>query len=138
MRRRQFLASVSAAFLVPTLARAQDPAWIEYQPGTLQGLLNEGRTVFVDYHATWCSTCKAQRRTVQKLRARDPAYDAAMAFVSVDWDIYSRHPVTTSRAIPRRSTLLVLRGTEELGRLVAGTREADIKALLDIALAATG
>lgn len=35
------------------------------------------------------------------------------------------------RSIPRRSTLIVLRGDEELGRIVAGTSEAQIKGLMD-------
>jgi hypothetical protein len=38
--------------------------------------------------------------------------------------------------IPRRSTLVVLKGDQELGRIVAGTRKGDIKALLDRALQA--
>ena len=54
-----------------------------------------------------------------------------MTFVRVDWDSYGDQPVSTDRKIPRRSTLLVLRGDKELGRIVAGTSEADIKALLD-------
>jgi hypothetical protein len=57
-----------------------------------------------------------------------------MVYVRVDWDEFGRHAVTTSRKIPRRSTLLVLRGSEELGRIVAGTRVADIEALMNLGL----
>jgi thioredoxin 1 len=39
--------------------------------------------------------------------------------------------VTTSRKIPRRSTLVLIKGGEEVGRLVAVTSQAQIKALLD-------
>jgi hypothetical protein len=35
------------------------------------------------------------------------------------------------RGIPRRSTLIVLRGEDELGRIVAGTSESQIKGLMD-------
>jgi thioredoxin 1 len=38
--------------------------------------------------------------------------------------------------IPRRSTLVVLKGNKELGRIVAGTAKDDIKALMDLALQA--
>ena len=38
--------------------------------------------------------------------------------------------------IPRRSTLVVLKGEQELGRLVAQTGKAEIKALMDTALGA--
>ncbi len=39
-------------------------------------------------------------------------------------------------SIPRRSTLVVLQGDKELGRIVAQTGKAEIKALVDTALAA--
>jgi hypothetical protein len=61
-----------------------------------------------------------------------PLLDAT--FIRVDWDQWGRHEVTTSRSIPRRSTLLVLRGDAELGRIVAGTSEAQIKSLMDLGL----
>lgn len=71
---------------------------------------------------------------INALREADPAYDAAMTFVKVDWDAFRTADVTVSRNIPRRSTLLVLRGDEELGRIVAGTGESQIKALMDLGL----
>jgi hypothetical protein len=39
--------------------------------------------------------------------------------------------VAVRRSIPRRSTLLVLRGNQELGRIVAGTSATDIRQLMD-------
>ena len=102
-----------------------------YSPGLIKQKLAEGKTVFVDYAATWCSTCKRQERLVGQLRERNPAYDENIVFVRVDWDVYSLHEVTSSRNVPRRSTLLVLRGEEELGRIVSGTNINDIKELLD-------
>ena len=69
-----------------------------------------------------------------KLRASYPIYNQAITFINVDWDTYSRHPVTTSRNIPRRSTLVLIRGGREVGRLVAETDESAIKSLLDKAL----
>ena len=97
----------------------------------IKSALEDGKTVFVDYSATWCSTCKRQERVINALRAEDPAYDAAMTFVKVDWDTYKNHEITVFREVPRRSTLIVLRGDEELGRLVAGTSKSQIKGLMD-------
>jgi thiol-disulfide isomerase/thioredoxin len=99
--------------------------------------LKDGKTVFVDYSATWCGTCKRQERVINALRAKNPAYDEAMLFVNVDWDSYGKHAVTKSRGIPRRSTLIVLKGDQELGRLVAGTGQSQIKALMDVGLKAS-
>ena len=78
----------------------------------------------------------AASSTIHMWASIDPAcqenqYDKALTFVAVDWDGYRDHDVTTSRNIPRRSTLLVLKGDQELGRIVAGTSTKEIKALLD-------
>ena len=54
-----------------------------------------------------------------------------MKFIKVDWDEYGNHDVARSRAIPRRSTLILLRGDQELGRIVAGTAQDQIQELMD-------
>lgn len=128
MDRRFFLAAAGASALLPVAARA---AFVDYTPGMIEAALQSGKTVFVDYSATWCSTCKRQERVIAALKAENPAYANAMTFVKVDWDDYGRHEVSTSRGIPRRSTLLVLKGDQELGRIVAGTSTAQIKELMD-------
>ena len=132
MKRRTFISFIAGLALVPSLATA---ASVDYEPGLIKKALAEGKTVFVDYAADWCSTCKRQERLVQQLRDRNPIYDKHLTFVRVDWDIYGGHEVTESRNIPRRSTLIVLNGEKELGRIVAGTNIKKIQALLDIGVA---
>lgn len=129
MNRRTLLAATLAFGLTPIAASAVE--MIDYTPGMIEDALEDGKTVFVDYSATWCGTCKRQGRVITALREANPAYDDAMTFVKVDWDTFKEHDVAVFRNIPRRSTLLVLRGEEELGRIVAGTSEAEIKALMD-------
>lgn len=132
--RRSFLAAGLAMAVVPS-AQAGD-ATIDYTPGVIETALQDGKTVFVDYYTTWCSTCRSQDRTISALREANPAYDQNMVFVKVDWDEYASHPVSTTRSIPRRSTLIVLKGDEELGRIVAGTSKSEIEALMNTGLAA--
>lgn len=134
LTRRTLIAGIAATALAP--AAFADSANVAYAPGVIEAALADGKTVFVDYFASWCSTCRAQKRVVDALRQANPAYDANMVFVKVDWDQYSSHQVATSRNIPRRSTLIVLKGDAELGRIVAGTSKSEIKALLDTGLAA--
>lgn len=129
MNRRAFIAISAATLFTPIVARAE--GFIDYTPGAIEDALAAGQTVFVDYSAVWCSTCARQERVIDALRAEDPAYDAAMTFIKVDWDTYGRHEVATSRSIPRRSTLLVLRNDQELGRIVAGTATSAIQELMD-------
>ena len=119
-----FLASLA---LVSSMSFAET---LDYTPGLIKERLAAGETLFVDYFATWCSTCARQAGILEELRAENPVFDENMTFVKVDWDTYQGHEVTSSRNIPRRSTLLVLRGDEELGRIVAGTDPEAIKELL--------
>lgn len=139
MFRRDFLLMAAALPLAGALALpARAAAMVDYAPGMVDGLLAEGRTVFVDFAADWCSTCRAQERVIERLRAANPAYDAAMVFVRVDWDRFGDGALSRRLAIPRRSTLLVLKGSDEIGRLVADTREAQIAALMDLGVRAAG
>lgn len=143
MNRRTFFgASVAAAAVASLSLLAAGPGnagsgMVDFQPGVIQTALDSGKTVLVDYAADWCSTCAAQERAINALRAENPAYDQGIMFVRVNWDSFRRHEVTTSRGVPRRSTLVLLRGDQELGRLVADTRKGRIKELLDLGLAAS-
>ena len=83
---------------------------LTYKPELISNALSQGKTVFIDYAADWCSTCARRERLISALRSEHPAYDQAMIFVRVDWDDFRNHQVATSRNIPRRSTLVLLRG----------------------------
>ncbi|MEM7240660.1 MAG: thioredoxin family protein [Pseudomonadota bacterium] len=133
MIRRTFLGTVAAVAMLPMAALAET---IDYTEGAIQAALNEGKTVFVDYAASWCSTCKVQEGRIAALKDENPAYAENITFFRVDWDEFGRAPVSTDRNIPRRSTLIVLKGDQELGRIVAGTGKKQIQKLMDTALAA--
>jgi hypothetical protein len=137
MNRRDILrlaASLTAISLTPPLA-----AWAEtavYQPDVLKADLAAGKTVVLDFYADWCPTCRAQARAMDTIKAGDPAYDTALTFMVVDWDTWKGGDLTTALNVPERSTLVVLKGQGEVGRLYAETDPAAIKALLDQALKA--
>jgi hypothetical protein len=63
-----------------------------------------------------------------------PEYNKSITFILIDWDEHKNKAVTTSRKIPRRSTMLLIKGGKEVGRLVAQTSEEVIKGLLRKAL----
>jgi len=136
MHRRRFLTLSAALPLAGIIANPARAAMLDYTPGLVAQLLAEGRTLFVDFAADWCSTCRAQERVISRLRADNPAYDATLTFVRVDWDRFGNSDIVRRYAIPRRSTLLTLKGDAELGRLVADTRAANITMLLDGAVRA--
>lgn len=134
MKRRNFLRAAAVACLAfsPLAASA---AVLDYAPGLVKQRLAAGETVFVTFKASWCSTCAAQERVISRLKAENPAYADKITFVDVDWDEYGRSDLARELSIPRRSTLVVLNGNNELGRLVADTREDAIRGLLDAAAA---
>jgi len=137
MTRRGALALILAAgTALPPPLSAAEPDMIEYRPGLVRERLAAGETVFLDFSAVWCTTCKAQERVIDALQQENPAYQEAVTFVRVDWDEYRGADISRRLNIPRRSTLVVLKGEEELDRIVAGTSRSDIKALMDTALEA--
>ncbi|MBX2837346.1 MAG: thioredoxin family protein [Gammaproteobacteria bacterium] len=135
MNRRFFIATAAAFISAPKLLIAGGMQTVDYTPGLIKEKLAAGEIVFVDFAADWCSTCKRQERVISELREANPEFDKHISFIRVDWDQYSSHEVAQSRNIPRRSTLLLLKGDEELGRIVAGTSSDEIKALLQKGLA---
>lgn len=133
MDRRTFIALTAATATLPFAASADI---LDYTPGLVQERLAKGETVFLDFTASWCSTCRSQGRTIQALKAANPAYGQAVTFIDVDWDTYGTSELAQSLQIPRRSTLVVLKGDQELGRIVAQTGQSEIQALMDTALSA--
>ena len=132
MDRRLFLTTLSATALLPLAGRA---APLDYMPGMINERLDAGETVFLDYKASWCGTCMAQERVLNRLKEANPAYEANITFINIDWDTYKRTEVVSSMNVPRRSTLIALApDRSEIGRIVAQTGEAEIKALMDAAL----
>ena len=134
MHRRLFLTLAAALPVLATTARAAGT--IDYAPGVAEAAMDAGRVILLDFKASWCTTCAAQGRVLKALRAENPAYDAAITFINVDWDAYGDGDLSRALRIPRRSTLVLLKGRTELARLVAATGKAEIMALLDQGVAA--
>ncbi|NJS38419.1 MAG: thioredoxin family protein [Rhodobacteraceae bacterium] len=133
MQRRDFLALSASLCLVPFAGRAV--AATLYTPGSAEAAMDAGKIVLLDFWASWCSTCAAQERVLAALKAENPDYERNIEFFIVDWDEHGKGELSKALNIPRRSTLVALKGRTEIGRIVAGTGKAEIKALLDSALA---
>ncbi|MGB8813930.1 MAG: thioredoxin family protein [Paracoccaceae bacterium] len=138
MNRRDFMAlsasTTLAAASFPVAVFAAEPTL--YHPGLAEAAMDDGKVIVLDFWASWCSTCVAQDRVLAQLKAANPEYEKKIAFFRVDWDQYAKGDLSHKLEIPRRSTLVALKGRNELGRIIAGTSETEIQALLDIALAA--
>ncbi|WP_223424966.1 thioredoxin family protein [Tateyamaria pelophila] len=133
MDRRHFLVLTAGAAALPFAANA---APLAYKPGLVEKHLKAGDTVFLDFKADWCSTCATQERVINALKSENPDYEDKITFIDVDWDEYGKSDLAKRMNIPRRSTLVVLKGNQELGRIIAQTSKSQIKALMDTALGA--
>jgi thioredoxin 1 len=134
MHRRHFLALTAALPVLATAARAAET--LEYAPGVAEAAMDEGRVILLDFKASWCSTCVTQGRVLDALRAENPAYDAAITFITVDWDKYGDSDLARGLNVAGRSTLVLMKGRTEVARNVAGTSKADLAAFLDQGVAA--
>lgn len=134
MNRRTLILSGAATLVLPALPAFAAP--LNYTPGLMKERLEAGETVFLDFKASWCGTCRAQERVLGSLKSANGEYEKNITFINVDWDTYGDSVMADKLKIPRRSTLVVLKGKQEIGRIVADTSERSIKELMDAALAA--
>ena len=134
MNRRTLILSGAATLVLPALPAFAAP--LNYAPGLTKERLDAGETVFLDFKADWCGTCRAQERVLSKLKSENGAYEQNVTFINVDLDTYGNSVMADKLKIPRRSTLVALKGKKEIGRIVADTSERNIKKLMDAALAA--
>ena len=133
MHRRDLLLAATAAALLPAAARA---GALAYEPGLVDRELAAGKTLFLDWKASWCTTCAAQSRVITALKSENPAYEQSVTFIDIDWDSWKDDEITARFNVPRRSTLIAVKGETEIGRLVAQTSRAQIEELMNAALAA--
>lgn len=135
--RRRMLAGAAVAMAglasLNLVAPASALSAVTYSPETLAAAQQSGEPFVLNFFATWCTTCRAQERVIDGLIEENAAY-GGIPIIRVDWDEHERGDLVREMQIPRRSTLVVMRGEVELGRIVAGTGKDQIAALLDLAL----
>ncbi|MEM6617357.1 MAG: thioredoxin family protein [Pseudomonadota bacterium] len=120
-------AGATLALTAPSLALE---GAVEYSPKVLKSLQASGKPVLLDFSAKWCGTCRRQARVIEQLVSENPAY-RNIQLVRVDWDKHRQSDIRQQLAVPRRSTLIMLKGEQELGRIVAQTSVKAIQALLE-------
>jgi thioredoxin-like negative regulator of GroEL len=119
---------VAAAFViggVVSVARAA-ASWKTYDNAAFKAALESGRTVLVDFHATWCPTCKQQRASLDKVLA-DKEFQGVSAFIA-DYDTST--DLKREMQIRAQSTLVLFKGGHEVGRSTGVTDPDDLRALL--------
>lgn len=132
IHRRTFaFAAIGAALLAtPLISAAWAAAESPFSNDAFKAAQAAGRPVLVRVHATWCPTCKAQEPILSELAAQPKFKD--LAVFRVDFD--SQKDAVKQFKAQTQSTLIVFKGTKEIGRSVGDTQRASIASLLDKAL----
>lgn len=120
---------VAMALALPMAGAAKAIDVTTYSPEKLAEAAASGEPYLLDFFAAWCTTCAAQEVAIEQLQAQHKDLQE-IQIIRVDWDQYARSDFVRDMAIPRRSTLVLMKGSREIGRLVAETRPARIEELL--------
>ncbi len=120
--------SAVAIFAAVIIAGAISAAWAStpYTDAAFKEAQASGAPILVEIHATWCPTCKAQTPIIEKL-ASDAKFGNLKIF-RVDFD--DQKAVVKNFGANMQSTLIVFKGTTEVGRSVGDTKPDSIAALL--------
>lgn len=134
MQRRDFLLLSAAISLAAPMAMAATANI--YSPELVASELAVGKTVVLDFTASWCISCQSQGRAIQALRDANPAYDKTITVVDLDWDTYKKTDIAKQYGVTDRGSLVFLRGDKVIAQTYSHSSKADLKALFDQAAAA--
>jgi thioredoxin 1 len=86
----------------------------------------EGKTVLVDFHATWCPVCKKQAEAIPQVLKEEQFKDVVA--LTADYDMEKE--LKKQLKISGQATLVVFKGEKEVAREHGVTSAAEISKLL--------
>lgn len=125
----KFVRTMVATALVLAASLSQALTLAPYSAAALADAQKAGEPVALHFHASWCTTCKAQDKAFTELQA-DPSLK--LTVLKVDYDKESE--LKQQLKVRNQSTLIVYRGTTERARLAGETQPDKLRAALQSAL----
>lgn len=111
---------IAGMCMLPALAWAGQP----FDAKAFQASQAAGKSILVEVTAPWCPTCKRQRPIVDQIRKDRPG----LVVYEVDFD--TGKDALKRLRVQNQSTLIVFRGTSEIGRSTGDTDARSISALV--------
>jgi thioredoxin 1 len=118
---------LASSFIVAGTVFAEPPAFTQSGFNQLQ---KEGKSILVEVHAPWCPTCRAQAPVVDML-LKKKEYQS-INVLRVDFD--SQKDALKAFNVSKQSTLIVYKGSKEMGRSTGDTSPASIEMLIQKAI----
>jgi thiol-disulfide isomerase/thioredoxin len=120
---------IVSALLVGTAVTSYALEVKPYSDAALATAQKADGPVALHFRADWCPTCRAQDKVLESLKA-EPGLDLTVLAVNYDTekDLKRRFHINS------QSTLVVLKGQKETGRLVGDTSKLNILGALKSAL----
>ena len=129
--RRSFLIRSFAAGLGLCLATAVSlAAEMPFDKAKFDAALAKNEPVIVDFAASWCPTCRAQKPIVEGL-LKEPKLKSVNFFVA---DFDTETALKKQLGVSQQSTFVVFKGGKEVGRSTGQTQKQAIADLFDKAL----
>ena len=118
---------LASNLIVAATAFAEPTAFTQSGFNQLQ---QEGKSILVEVHAPWCPTCRAQAPVIDML-LKKKEYQSINA-LRVDFD--SQKEALKAFNVSKQSTLIVYKGSKEMGRSTGDTSPANIEKLIQKAI----
>jgi thioredoxin 1 len=123
---RSFFAGIALCVATAAALAAEMP----FDKAQFDAALAGGKPVIVDFSASWCPTCKAQKPVVDALM-KESKLEAVTLFVA-DYD--KETALKKQLGVTQQSTLVVFKAGKEVGRSTGQTQKQAIAELFDKAL----
>ena len=123
--RSLFAAAGLALFAVTAFAGE-----VPFNQAVFDAALAKGTPVIVDFAASWCPTCKAQKPIVQGLLAEPKLKPVTLFLADFDTELALKKQL----GVTQQSTFVVFKGGKEVGRSTGQTQKDVISELFDKAL----
>jgi thioredoxin 1 len=98
----------------------------KFTPAAFEAAQVANKSIFIEVSAPWCPTCKAQKAVLTPLKAK--ADYKNIVFFDIDFD--SQKNILANFRVTQQSTLIAMKGKQEVSRSVGETKAEAIEALL--------